>query len=399
VGGFGGIERFANATLVPLIPHSMPGLWDECVGDKGAQWLKDPYGKLLLVTNEGKQQILHTNVDALYCVPDGALFRDDRGLWLARGKQLQKIPPLSLLPSYASQYVFTGAVQTADGGITATAAGGAIGRSIWQYTKGEWKEADSVQALPEITALHALQNNQVVLGFNDGAIAWLRNGHVEDRVGTSPNLGRILGFTETRYGLVAFGVRGLAICTSRQIRPLSFARTELAELVTGVVEAPDGSLWLNAGSGIVRIPASEMLAASRVRDYAIAANNIREGNYVGPPYPGLLSDRAQRDDVGRLWFSTLNGVVSIDPRALVSAPIPQLSLEDVQGDNKPPLRGRHFPPNVHVLTVRYDGIDFQIQRDLPTPTSWKDMTLPGSLWAPERRRYTPTSNQAGIPFR
>lgn len=359
VGGFGGLERFAMATLHPLVPEATPGLWSHCLVPGGPLWVADPQSRLLLFQERRLVAVMPQKADALFCSAFGVLFRNDDGLWIADKGGNMLLPKPPGLQGYSNHYMFTGAAALPGGAVLATVSGARIGRSLWFYEQGNWQSISLPAGYPEITAMHVLSGRKVLLGLLDGELAVWEEGTVGKSKAMNPGIGSIIGFAEARRGVLAFGASGIALRSGDDARALHFARPELVQRTTGAAEAADGSLWLNAEKGIIRVPQEQWSAAKTDPTHAIEANNIREGNFVGPSEPTLFSDRVQTDSLGNVWFSTLNGIVSINSGESFRDKPPLLVVEDVLGDGRALTGNRTFAPGVSVVDIRYSGIDYR----------------------------------------
>src|SRR5580704_3836417 len=86
--------------------------------------------------------------------------------------------------------------------------------------------------------------------------------------------------------------------------------------ISGVVETPEGDLWLNAVSGIFHIGKAEISEALKDSAYRVKGEHfgIREGlsgvATQSRPFPTAIEGTD-----GRLWFALRNGVVWLDPAA------------------------------------------------------------------------------------
>jgi signal transduction histidine kinase len=132
-----------------------------------------------------------------------------------------------------------------------------------------------------------------------------------------------------------------------------------------MVESRNRDLWLNGGHGIIRIPASEITAAIADPMHAVSVINLKEGNFVGPDLYILFRHSADIDPRGRLWFSTLNGVVSVDPDHLpTSTRPPELSIRAITADGHPLNANGTFPPDTQYLDIKYFGLDLSNPKDV-----------------------------------
>jgi signal transduction histidine kinase len=104
-------------------------------------------------------------------------------------------------------------------------------------------------------------------------------------------------------------------------------------LVAVMVEGDDGALWVHTAKGISRLDRSAIDAVAAGRSASLAplilgrADGLRtlEGSGGGLDPSGLRS----RD--GRLWFSTIDGIVVIDPRTFATNTVPpKVAIEQVR---------------------------------------------------------------------
>ena len=276
-----------------------------------------------------------------------------------KNEAFTRLPLLPGLPKYQNHYIFTGLTQTHQNEVFAAVGGGAIGHGLWQYKQDQWIQLLPQQHLPEVTAMISSKQDQLLLGFEDGSLALLRKGVLVTLPFTNGGVGKPLGFAQTDYGVFAFGTGGIALQQGAAFHTLAFEHPDHAKTVTGLVESKQGEIWLNSSVGIVRIAAPEIREGINSSRHAIASTNLREGDFVGPSYPSLFSDTADKDPSGRLWFSTLNGIVSVDPSRITPTAPPRLTIRGILGDNRPLSQDRVLPPGVETLRIQYIGVDFK----------------------------------------
>ena len=358
VGGMGGLERFEHANLVPVIVPSKMNIWFTCVGSQGGVWVATGDGQLYSVRNGKAMQILNgggggTN---LFCGTRAqAYLLQDTGISVASGAQVRHLPLLPGHARYGDQYLFLGLVDDSDGGLIA-AVGGIAAHGLWRYVQRKWSRFLEDLALPEVCGMLHERPNLLYLAFTppDDRIGKVRGDVLEAQ---SVPIGA-LGFARSSYGIIAYGAKGIAVETNGTFRVLSFAHPEHATLVTGVVQAHNGDLWLMGARGVVRVSASEIRAAIADPVHSVSSTNFQEGDFVGPDMVLLFRHSVDIDSHGRLWFSTLNGVVSVDPDRL-GAPQqpPLLSIRSVVADGHEMEVNATFPADTHTLSLRYFGLD------------------------------------------
>lgn len=360
IGGLGGVEHFQNATLVPLLQNATAGFWEQCSKDKGSQWILSADRTLYERSPDGQMRVRRHGADSLFCSDYGMLASDDdvAGLATLGEAGVSFLPYLPGLKGYGNHYIFTGATTTSGGAIIAAAAGGAVGRSLWEYRSKTWRQLDPGNRNAEISGLAAMPTGEAYLGFRDGTVGILDPEAARVRIIGHAGGKPILGFSRTSKGLIAYGVDGISIVGIGNFRPLLFKETALSAMVTGVAEAADGDLWLNGAKGIVRVPSKEISLSLRDLNHRILANNISEGDFIGPASPNMFAQSAQVGRQGRIWFNTLNGIVSVASDAVRPLAPPPLVIKDILVDGNPLPVNRKLRPGVNTLSIRYIGVDF-----------------------------------------
>ncbi|WP_416760369.1 two-component regulator propeller domain-containing protein [Roseateles sp. So40a] len=142
--------------------------------------------------------------------------------------------------------------------------------------------------------------------------------------------------------------------------------------VSGIVETPEGDLWLNGQAGITRVLAADVRRAMSDPTYRVPV--LQLGTQDGLPGRAETSfplNTALRTPDGRLWFSLTNALVTIDPAT---------------------LKNDTAPPAVDVQRVMVNGIALQptkahfVEADAGTRDLQIDYASM-SLAVPERARF------------
>jgi len=362
VAGEAGLNRFEHANLVPAIVPPKVDVWFTCVDGQGNVWVSTGDGPLFTVKNGEATQILNGGGGSnLSCgTQRQAYLIGDSGIAVVSRGHIRRLPLLPGLTEYGVHYMFLGLVEDPDGGLIAS-VGGRKASGLWKYAGGRWSRFLEDLVLPEVCAMLEDGRNGLYLAFTlpDGRIGIVRKGSL---VTQSVSIGSV-GFARTSYGIVAYGAKGIAVKGDKDFQELSFVHREHAKMVTGVVEARGGDLWLMGGSGVVRIPAAEVRVAMADPAHSISSVNFREGDFVGPDESLLFRHSADIDKSGRLWFSTLNGVVSVDPDHLAEPKHPpMLSIRSIVADGHEMDASVTFPPDMHTLDIKYFGLDLSDPR-------------------------------------
>jgi signal transduction histidine kinase/ligand-binding sensor domain-containing protein len=359
VGGTGGLDRFQHANLTPVIPNAEIGLWHSCVDTRGEVWIANTNANLRLFAPKSERATVIQNGDGdsnLFCEKDGQLYLlGDSGISVVRNGYIRQLP---LLPGFGrygnSHYKFLGVMEVPDGDLIA-AVGGPAEHGLWRYSAGKWSRYLPDLALPEVCGMLMDTKGRLYLGFTKSGdtVGRIDGGSLAILDGSGA-----LSFAQTSYGVVAYGRNGIAVDREDRFQRFSFLHPEQGRMITGVVESHSGDLWINGARGIVRIPAAEVRAAVADPTHTVSSVNLQEGDFVGPDLPVLFRNSAHIDPSGRLWFSTLNGVVSVDPDRLASPQHPPLlSIRSIVADGHELDASASFPPDTHTLDVRYFGLD------------------------------------------
>jgi len=359
IGGERQLERFRPSTLVPLDPGLVGSSWILCANPHGGLWVGSRSGLLMHVL-DGRQIQVHGQDGPYKLVcrnDDSAWMLDARGLSLVQGASIHRLPLLSGHGSYLDNWGFSDVLETSDHRLI-VAEHGASESKLWEFAHGTWRPfSPDLNGTPIHASLERTTGELLFGGLDDVlfSVEAERSRRIPVLGGT---LGNISAFQETPVGVFALGADGIAIYRSGAFQRLLFATPENAEMVSGMVQAPEGDTWLNGRNGIVHVAASEMRAALADPKHGIVSAELHEGDFVGPSISGITSSSAVKDAEGTLWFSTLNGVVSLR-RFGATLPVraPDLHLEAADADGRAFSNHASLPPHVATVRIRYLGLN------------------------------------------
>ncbi len=144
--------------------------------------------------------------------------------------------------------------------------------------------------------------------------------------------------------------------------------------ITQLLDDDDGNLWAGTYAGLFRASKTDLkkLAAGAVDEIAFSLH----GRYDGLPaqaYSGWFQPSCWRGRDGRLWFTTVKGVVAVNPRDLVANRLPPpVVIEEMRVDGVPhefktsanaqesssTNRPLSIRPGRHYIEFRFTGINF-----------------------------------------
>jgi signal transduction histidine kinase len=364
-GGLERLERFAPATLVPAIPGANAGYWFNCVDQRGDIFISHPPAELYRV-RDGKLARLNGVRDGsqIFCAPDGTVYMESNGIVTVREGKEGHLPLLPGFRGYGDDYIFTGFLPLPDGRLIGAVGGTSTGATLWLYQNSKWSRFLPNESFAEVTGMLVDSRGIIYLGHADGTIS-LVNGTAFTRIpmGSIP-ISAINGFAETSYGVFAHGARGIGLIRDGAFQFIKFAETDYSKSVTGLAQTANEDIWINGFDGVVHISAAEINAAIVDPAHKVSATNLQEQDFKGPTSLLLFSDTAHVDDRGKLWFSMLNGIVSVDPQHLGSSHPPQLTIRSITADGSAPNARSEFPPNISTLNIQYLGVNLTDPRSV-----------------------------------
>lgn len=283
-------------------------------------------------TEGGTPALTNLSITALGQDPAGAIWAGTRqgGLWHLAGARWQ------LQTNYPGNHAITAIVFAADGRFWA----GTEGDGLYQFdpTHGH---CEKLSGLPSgwIRTLYLDADGALWVGTAGGGLSRLKDGQMAT-------------FT-TRDGLPD-------------------------NTISQIFEDDAGNLWLGGNLGIVRIKKHDLddLAARRILAIYPQVYGRADG-MLSEECTGGFSPAGLRTKNGLLWFSTLKGIVVIDPHHTVSSPAPGVILEqtlvdgveenpvpahagdDLNGSSgQPPVDSLSLAPGKHLLEFHYTGLSF-----------------------------------------
>jgi signal transduction histidine kinase/ligand-binding sensor domain-containing protein/CheY-like chemotaxis protein len=131
------------------------------------------------------------------------------------------------------------------------------------------------------------------------------------------------------------------------------------DVVFGIVEDDSENLWLSGSTGIIRVSEEELAAVDQGRLAQVRAKQFGiEDGMRGQECQGG-QPASWRDTEGRLWFSTIAGIVSVEPwKLVVNREPPPVHVESVVADGRTlaATDRLELPPGASTVEFRYTAL-------------------------------------------
>jgi diguanylate cyclase (GGDEF)-like protein len=269
--------------------------------------------------------------------------------------------------------------QTTDGDVWL----GTREQGLFRVHRGGVTRLGLADGLPSLSvyALEAGPSGDLWIGMRGGGLARLRDGRIDRRWGEADGLpddrvtmlrvardgslwaataGGLFHLSGDRFEVVELsprrprvaalwvhedgrgdlwvGTEGLGLARVRGGRVTTYGEREgLPEsVVFTVLEDRTGNLWISGNRGILRVAKAELdaLDAARARQVRVSRFGRRDGMRSGEAN-GNDGSAAARTRDGRLWFSTMGGLATIDPARMVhERPAPKARIESFLADGE-----------------------------------------------------------------
>ncbi|WP_343632071.1 two-component regulator propeller domain-containing protein [Roseateles sp.] len=375
VGTNGGLDRFRGAAVERV---ALPDL------DTGATMATSATGELWIAA---RNIVYRRPAEGGSLVPVPvrgqmetftAIFIDSRqrrwmagrnGPWRQEGDRFVQLPSPDGVPWHAAAFEFT---EAADGAIWFNANR----YGLLRYADGKTEWMSGRQGFPQggADAIGADARKRLWFGYGDGSLRRL-DGEKLSVITPADGLqiGGIKVITGHGEHLWIGGENGVQLVSQAGMPVLRLSDPDALEGVSGLIETPEGDLWLNGARGITHLTANEVRRALADPAYRPHGRRIDLlDGLTGRAEQSWPLRTALRTPDGLLWFALNNGLVTIDPAKLVGDEI--------------------TPPPVDIQRVIVKGVP------MPLPAAQPAMLAAGtrdleieytamSLSLPERTRF------------
>jgi ligand-binding sensor domain-containing protein len=246
-----------------------------------------------------------------------------------------KTTSLPLTPELHSQVAVQSIVEDVRGAVWASF----IPYGLAKWEGGHWTRNGGLTGLPEawVVILNIGPDGRIWAGYMNGEVAVIDGTSVRRfSVKDGLNIGPVAAISSGRSDCWLAGVNGLVRFDGQRFHILSEANNRPFSRITGIAEAKNGDLWLNAWDGVTRVAAAELREAEKNPAYAVHSDlyDLTDGLPSVPqrilPFPTAVSAPD-----GRIWFGLRAGVVSVDPEdPSLNTPAPPVSIVRAIADGK-----------------------------------------------------------------
>jgi len=262
---------------------------------------------------------------------------------------------------------------------------GTSGGKISLLREGGWLAQTNFLQTNAITAIVADTDGSMWIGTDGNGLYRIKNGKVH-HIGKGEGLASeaIRTLCVDGQGRLWIGTAGEGLSRWANGRMVNFTPQEgLPDIISQILEDNIGRLWLGTSRGIACVNKQSLdeLAAGKINVLYPKIFGQAEG-MLSEECTGGFCPAGLKSKSGLLWFSTLKGVVVIDPRVQPLAPLaPNTVLEDVlvdgvpdpmfhilsseaagrsgqPGNGAPQLETLRITPGKHRVEFRYTGLSF-----------------------------------------
>jgi len=322
--------------------HYSAGQWKHYGGEKG---LKNYYVPSVAVSPEGDVWVSDFAWGSPYRLQQDRFQR-------APGIEENSNPTYALLPLGAGECLM----------------GNRDGLRQWKDGRSTWLVASPKSSAPEVGAITRDQNGAIWCGFGFGGVARFADGQVTQfraSDGLASNAVYSLCVDDDNTLWVGTVDRGLSRFKDGRFSNIGRAQGLADEAICAILDDGAGYLWLSTHHGIQRIAKHDL---NRCADGASAtfSSHVYDRS-AGLPITEFTSGFqpvACKSVDGRLWFTSSNGLVSVDPARIESNPIrPPVLIDSMWRDGKATrvsdgFVAAHLPPDHERLEFRFSGLSF-----------------------------------------
>jgi signal transduction histidine kinase/ligand-binding sensor domain-containing protein len=340
-----GLDRFSRRTVIPApIPATDRVAYAMVFDDAGALWAANQaagfdgkHSQTLFRYFNGRISTSSV-IDSISCAyrgPDGTLwFGGQDSLIRYRDHRFAHVAmPSSINPRTLAEVQAI----TADGTDLWISV---VRNGVFRMHDGKWTSNGGNSALPGMPAITLWTDSKGRLWFGyTGNEAAVLDGDRVRILSASDGLqeGNVTAIAGRDAHVWIGGELGLAYFEQNRIRMFASWSNSKIGGMTGIVETPNGDLWLNEGAGVVHITAGEIARALRDPQHLPARDLLDyHDGVMGTATPVRPVPSAILGEDGRIWLSGTEGIAWIDPKQMVHDALqPPVSIRSLTVNGRP----------------------------------------------------------------
>jgi signal transduction histidine kinase len=248
-------------------------------------------------------------------------------------------------------------------------------QSLWHLREGRLVEQIPWSELGrrESASVIAADREQVGLwlGFRDGGVSFFKDRQLRPSYTTANGLaeGDVAGLQLDKQGALWAATEGGGVSRLKDghIATLTSRNGLPCDKIHWTIEDDDGSFWVYAACGLVRIVRTELQAwiADPKRRVEMTVWDASDGVRLRSGVATGRGPRVVRSTDGKLWYVTGDGVQVVDPRHLAINTVPApVRIEQITANHKiywQNLTGAansnlHLPPRVGDVQIDYTAL-------------------------------------------
>ena len=360
-----GLHRFRYNDIRAFQDERLSQQFGYAIADAGAQGLLvSSGGRVYRLMHGALEQLADTGartIGTMVMAADASVWLGaENGLWRLRGRELVRVQGPDGIDAASDSIIVS------DGGsglVVQWVHGG-----LYRFDGSTWQVIDRGNRLQaEVTVLARTAGGVLWTGHADGTLT--RWDDRQKRVYARReglNVGAVSAIAAVGEGLLVAGEVGVAYLRHGRAHTLSAAPAEQLHGVTGIIVLAQGDIWLNGVRGVVRLRGEELRSAADEPGRLLETRlfNFDDG-LPGVALQTAYSPTALANRAGRLWFSTNQGLASVDPRRLhTNRTIPPVAIRSLVTNGKRylALDGTRLPKGTQGLRIDYTALSLSNPR-------------------------------------
>jgi signal transduction histidine kinase/ligand-binding sensor domain-containing protein len=216
------------------------------------------------------------------------------------------------------------------------------GYGTWHFQDGQWTRLAAAAATAEAMAIDKAGRTYISYGANR---LHLTGGGTETDIQAAAgvDVGEIR-FIHTDGEVIVSGTRGNGIVRNGHIESIQFSLADGVGAISGIANGPDGTYWVNASRGLLRIRADDWQRTMRDPRIPLRGElfDALDG-YTGGGETIWLTDTLFFSPDGKLWAAGERGLGWLDPASLKQNPV-SANVEILELTSS----GRRFSPHAPI---------------------------------------------------